>query len=150
MPVADFRSSPTICVIAPVPPEAYVSSLGRDVASATYSLTEFAGTDGCTTITSGVEMSRVTATSFSFRMQHGSGVTRSLSALLITPWNRVEPSGAERATSRAPIMLFAPGRFSTITGWPSDSDSLGAMRRGGTSNALPGPAGTIQRTSFEG
>src|SRR3954447_2247339 len=47
-------------------------------------------------------------------------------------------------------MLFAPGRFSTMTGWPSDSESLGAMRRAVTSTALPGPVGTIQRSGFAG
>ena len=47
-------------------------------------------------------------------------------------------------------MLFAPGRFSTITGWPSASESFGVMRRAFTSTALPGPVGTIQRTGLEG
>ncbi len=47
-------------------------------------------------------------------------------------------------------MLFAPGLFSTITGWPSASASLGATRRALTSTALPGPVGTIQRSGFAG
>ena len=78
-----------------------MSSLGFAFASAMYSFTELAGTEGWTTITSGVEMSRVTATSLSFRRQHGSGVTMSLSALFTTAWNSVWPSGAARAP-RAP------------------------------------------------
>jgi len=47
-------------------------------------------------------------------------------------------------------MLFAPGLFSTITGWPSASASFGVTRRALTSTALPGPVGTIQRTGFAG
>ena len=60
------------------------------------------------------------------------------------------PSAGARATSRAAIMLLAPGRLSTMTGWPSASPSFGATRRAVTSTALPGPVGTIQRTGFAG
>ena len=38
----------------------------------------------------------------------------------------VEPSGAARATSAAPRVLFAPARFSMIQVWPSVS--LEALR----------------------
>jgi hypothetical protein len=48
------------------------------------------------------------------------------------------------------MMLFAPGRLSTITGWPSDPASLRVTRRASTSNALPGPVGTTQRIGLLG
>src|SRR5882672_1616794 len=54
----------------------------------------------------------------------------------------VVPSGAARATASAPIMPFAPPRFSTITGWRVAAVILGAMRRARMSVPLPGWKGT--------
>ena len=51
----------------------------------------------------------------------------------------VVPSGAARATSAAAMVPLPPGLLSTITGWPSVSASLGAMRRAIAS--APPPAG---------
>src|SRR5919108_4232861 len=47
-------------------------------------------------------------------------------------------------------MPFAPGRFSTIIGWPSDSDSLPPICRARMSGELPGGAGTRMRMGLEG
>jgi hypothetical protein len=41
----------------------------------------------------------------------------------------VSPSGAARCTSAMPMLPLAPGRLSTSTGAPSNSDRRGAMMR---------------------
>src|SRR6218665_2913073 len=48
----------------------------------------------------------------------------------LVPMNSVWPSGSERATASAPIMVPAPGRLSISTGWPSSAWDLGLSRRG--------------------
>src|SRR6218665_2935988 len=48
----------------------------------------------------------------------------------LVPMNSVWPSGSERATASAPIMVPAPGRLSISTGWPSSAWNLGLSRRG--------------------
>src|SRR5215470_2192234 len=60
------------------------------------------------------------------------------------------PSGAERTVSRAAIKPFAPGRFSTITGWPIDSVILAPIWRARMSGELPGGEETRMRIGFEG
>src|SRR6185436_17114817 len=49
-----------------------------------------------------------------------------------------------------PIVPPAPGRFSTITGWPSAACSLSATGRAMVSVAEPGVNGTMTRIGFEG
>src|SRR6218665_2829861 len=48
----------------------------------------------------------------------------------LVPMNSVWPSGSERATASAPIMVPAPGRLSISTGWPSSARDLGLSRGG--------------------
>src|SRR5690348_7817012 len=54
VPAIDENVSPERCTIVPFPEDAYAISPGRDLANAMNSLTERAGSDGCTTMTSGV------------------------------------------------------------------------------------------------
>jgi len=54
------------------------------------------------------------------------------------------------ATASVPLMLEAPGRFSTVTGWPSASCTLRAVSRAVMSMAPPGGAGTMMRMGLAG
>src|SRR5260221_2677895 len=74
--------------------------------------------------------------------QHGSGLSAPATALLMSARNSVCPSGGAFAASRAAMTPFAPGRFSTITGWPKASDSLLAIWRARMSGELPATEGT--------
>src|SRR5881396_2259666 len=47
----------------------------------------------------------------------------------VVPRSQVAPSGALFATTSAAMLPPAPGRFSTTTGWPSESASLVASAR---------------------
>src|SRR5262245_59496704 len=49
-----------------------------------------------------------------------------------------------------PMVLPAPGRVSTMIGWPSCADSWSATMRPMTSLALPAVSGTMMRTGFDG
>jgi len=62
----------------------------------------------------------------------------------------VVPSGAERATAAAPILVPAPGRFSMTNGLPKRCSSFGASRRATISMPPPGPVGTTIVTGRAG
>ena len=62
----------------------------------------------------------------------------------------VWPSGAARATSCAAIMVLAPGLFSTSTGTPSASASLGATTRAWMSVVPPAAKPTSTRIGCPG
>jgi hypothetical protein len=64
--------------------------------------------------------------------------------------NRVYPSGAERATSLAAMVVPPPGRFMMITGLPSRVSSSLPMMRATTSEAPPGGKGQINCNDFSG
>ncbi len=49
----------------------------------------------------------------------------------------VYPSAGELITAWVPILLPAPGLFSTTKGWPSRSDRYWQIRRDSTSVAPP-------------
>src|SRR6266853_1570738 len=66
------------------------------------------------------------------------------------PRSSVYPSGAAFAASSLERFPFEPGRFSTTTGWPSASPSLGASTRAIVSVAPPGGLGTSRRTGRVG
>jgi hypothetical protein len=66
------------------------------------------------------------------------------------PIASVCPSGAAFAVASMPIMPPAPGRFSTITGWPRDSASLGPSLRAITSSVEPGANAAMIRIGFDG
>ena len=63
---------------------------------------------------------------------------------------RLWPSGTARATTSAAMTPDAPGRFSTTTGWPSDSVSFCATMRARMSFAPPGGKPTSMRSGFDG
>ena len=56
----------------------------------------------------------------------------------MVPNRMVWPSGSDCATPCVAINPFAPGRFSTTTGWPSRSDIFGAISRARMSIPPPG------------
>ena len=60
------------------------------------------------------------------------------------------PSGAERITSVAPMIVDAPGLFSTITETPSDCVSFAASARAWMSVWPPAGKGTTIRTGLPG
>src|SRR5687768_9194194 len=61
------------------------------------------------------------------------------------PISRVCPSGGALATTSVPRMVAAPGRVSTITGWPRRSESSGAIVRATVSAALAAALGATMR-----
>src|SRR2546425_7549348 len=60
---------------------------------------------------------------------------------------RVLPSGADFATYSAPMIWFAPGLFSTMTGWPRSSERRAPIWRERGSGGPPGGGG---KTIFTG
>src|SRR5438270_644673 len=62
----------------------------------------------------------------------------------------VYPSGSARNTASAPMLPAAPGRLSTITGWPHFSLKFSATMRGIRSALPPAGNGTTMRTGFAG
>src|SRR5258708_560756 len=63
---------------------------------------------------------------------------------------RVVPSGADFPTHSAPMIWFAPGLFSTMTGWPQSSARRAPIWRERASVAPPGEVGTTILTGREG
>src|SRR6516162_1544950 len=61
---------------------------------------------------------------------------------LVKATSSVDPSGGDFATASAARLPPAPGRFSTITGRPSDAESGGAIARATVSVVPPGEAPT--------
>src|SRR5882762_3784375 len=66
------------------------------------------------------------------------------------PRSSVWPSDGDFATNSPARLPFPPTRFSTTTGWPSASVSLGAIRRATMSGPPPGGIGTSRRMGFVG
>src|SRR3712207_3995990 len=73
-----------------------------------------------------------------------------MAQVLIGAWISVWPSGALRATERAPISPVAPGRFSTTTGLPRACCTGWATARATMSEELPGGNGTTMVTLRDG
>ena len=74
-------------------------------------------------------------------------------ALTAVPFDinsKVCPSGAALATSSPATMPPAPGRLSTMTGWPKRSDSFCATARTVRSATPPAPKGTTMRRGLLG
>src|SRR5258706_12804224 len=115
------------------------------------SFTEFAFTLGCSTSTLFSDTSG--ATDASSRV--GSEVVFADSTGLIA-WmplvdmNRVWPSGADFAAASPPRLPPAPGRFSTVTGWPSVLLNSLAIAREAMSTEPAGGNGQINRSGLEG
>ncbi len=64
--------------------------------------------------------------------------------------SRVRPSAGDLATESVPVLPFAPGRFSTITVWPSAFDSGSLIARAMMSDEPPGVYGTMIWIGFDG
>ena len=62
----------------------------------------------------------------------------------------VWPSAGARTTASVAILPAAPGRFSTMNGWPSRSDSHCPIKRARMSFALPAAKPTTMRTGRDG
>ena len=62
----------------------------------------------------------------------------------------VYPSGGDFAAISTPIVPFAPGRLSTITGWPQACVNFCAIARAVRSVPPPATKGTIKRMGLEG
>ncbi len=85
----------------------------------------------------------------------GSYLTLSPSRMAFTSSDKDEkssvvPSAAERATASVAMIAFAPGRFSTITGWPSATLMSCAMTRAMTSVGPPAANPTRTFTGLDG
>src|SRR5882672_10590084 len=66
------------------------------------------------------------------------------------PTSSVYPSAGDFATSSPAMLPLLPTRFSTTTGWPSASESLGARMRPTRSGPPPGGKGTTRWIGREG
>ena len=124
-----------------------VSSPGRARASATSSFTDFTGSDGWTAMTIAFDTTRVTPAK-SLNVSYGSlerakGLIVKLGAMI----NMVCPSAGARATISAPMAVFAPGRFSTITLCPNARLSGCDRVRATISAAPPGGKGAMIRNA---
>ena len=64
--------------------------------------------------------------------------------------NSVWPSAGARMTASVAMLVAAPGRFSTMTCWPSRSDSHCATRRAPISAGPPAGKPTIKCTGRVG
>src|SRR3979490_3273186 len=69
---------------------------------------------------------------------------------LSMPRSSVWPSEGDFATSSPARLPLPPTRFSTTTGWPAASPSLGAIRRATMSGPPPGGIGTSRRMGLVG
>ncbi len=78
------------------------------------------------------------------------GSNDALIALAVLVSSRVYPSGGALMTAWVPILLPAPGLFSTKNAWPSRSDRRWQISRDSTSVAPPAVYGTTHRTGRDG
>src|SRR3954471_4147175 len=114
------------------------------------SFTECTGSEGYTTRTLPDVTSSVTGAR-SLAGSNGSfGYITRLVATGTPPTRIVWPSASERTTASMPMLVPAPGRFSTSTGWPRPSDSGADSARARMSTVPPAAAGTTRRTGFDG
>lgn len=70
--------------------------------------------------------------------------------MLLMANRMVWPSGSALATAAAPIMPVAPGRFSTMMGWPSEAASFSPISRVIASTLPPAASGTTMRIGLVG
>ena len=92
---------------------------------ASSSLRFFAGTDGCTTSSSGETPSIATGAMSVWGLN---GIEPMMLALMLNgpagATNSMWPSAGALTTWSTPMLPFAPGRFSTTNGWPKLSGEL--------------------------
>ena len=93
------------------------------------SATLWTGRSLLTTSTSGMRATPATGM-IPFAKSNGSdGSNEALMALAVLVSSSVYPSGAEAMTAWVPMLLPAPGLFSTMNGWPSRSDRRWQIKR---------------------
>ena len=150
MPAAILNNSPAKWLILPLPADAMLTLPGLALACAMNSATVVAGTDGCTTIRLGVVM--IPATGAVSRMKLKFSFVYNVALIAFTELARksVYPSGAERTTASAAILLPAPGRFSMMNGRASRSDSHCPMIRAAMSVPPPAAKPEMMRTGRDG
>src|SRR5258706_2907053 len=114
------------------------------------SFSDLAGSDGCTTNTSGPDASSdtgVRSRAWSYgRLAYKAG----FDAYPAGTKRIVCPSAGAFATNAVPIVPFAPARFSTTTGCRNDSVSFWPMARPRTSVPPPGGYGEMMRIGPDG
>src|SRR5712691_5010444 len=133
-----------------MPTEAELSEPGFAFAAATSSFTERMPFDGAITSTLGSKASGMTpvrSRSVSYgRSLYVDGVTVYEEECTKSVW----PSGSDFATTAAPMVPPAPGRFSMTMGCPSWGESLSVTVRAMMSVPLPGVNGTTILIGFAG
>src|SRR5438094_1979176 len=150
MPAPRRKRSALRCVALPMPTEAELSEPGLAFAAATSSFTERMPFEGAITSTLGSKASGMTPVR-SRSVSYG----RSLYVDGVTVYEEectksVVPSGSDFATTAAPMVPPAPGRFSITMGCPSWGESLSVTVRAMMSVPLPGVNGTMILIGFEG
>src|SRR5258708_27674475 len=110
-----------------------------------------AGTEGCTTSRSGATPSRATG---AMSLRGLNAVEGNSCALMLKgpggATNSSCPSGGARSTTSAPMLPFAPGRFSTMNGWPNALANSSAAMRASTSTEPPGGLVAMRGTGRSG
>ena len=97
-------------------------------ASATNSPSECAGTLALTANSSGFFTSNGDRLEVAFEIERSLVLSAALTVKVVGTTSSVWPSGAALATASVPIIVLAPERFSTMTGWPSAFSKCGCMQ----------------------
>src|SRR5918992_746903 len=134
-----LRSSPHRWLVVPAPPDAKLSEPGLLLASAMTSAIDFAANCGCAIQRFGVVAALITGVRsfcglYAISLYSHWLVARMADGAIST----VCPLASPFATTPAPTLPPAPGRFSTTTGTPIDWERCGAIARGSRSEVLPG------------
>ncbi len=150
-PATALNCEPSTCAEEPLPREAKLCLAGCALTSATNSLTVRAEVLEVLTATHSGD---VTTSTTGVRSAIGSNGSFLNSDGVCTSSGTVSrivlPSGADLATTSVAIVALPPGRFSTMTAWPSSMESFSASRRPSTSPPPPGAKGTtIRATGFD-
>src|SRR6476661_3330572 len=139
VPVASMNSSAAMCWLVPTPLLAKFSPPGLALASAMKPCTSLARELAGTVITSGTLATCASAVTSRSGSKGGAFIASGTWTLLLTvPRVMTCPSGFARAVATTAMVPPPPVRFSTATGWPSSSDSFGAISRARMSVPPPG------------
>ena len=101
------------------------------------------GTLGCTVTTLSISATSMMGAKSLEGLNGKLANNMGLVAKVIPLINKVCPSGADLATKSVPMLVAAPGLYSTTTGLPKLSCNLFAMARAKMSEVPPGVAGTM-------
>src|SRR3984893_16587538 len=109
-----------------------------------------AGRSLLTTSTSGMRATPATGAMLFAKSNGSDGSNEALIAFAVEVSSSVCPSGGEAITAWVPILLPAPGLFSTTKGWPSRSQRRWQIKRDNTSVAPPEASGTTHSAGCDG